>query len=146
MKNSNLRLIILIVLTIASGIFFILTVIPSSPFVNKNICMENDKAAKIMASSDVKTKTAFIEKRNNDCKSLLKYAQQPKSIYDRIDTCNMVDSVIEASNSYMGLHKGNNALINGELDYLTKNVAKYSYCPQYQDVVKALKEAKARVK
>ena len=145
MENSKLRIIVLSGLVVMSAIFFVLTIIPDSPFIKKNVCMENEKAAKIEASADAKAKAKYIEKRNEDCKTLLKYAKKPETTYDKIDTCNMVDSVVAASNSYIKLHKDDKRTINEELNYLTKNITKYSFCPQYKEVVQSLIEAKKQV-
>lgn len=137
-KTNKTRLYILIGLTILSAAIFILAVIPNSPFIGNNICMDNEKAEKMYTSTDIKAKNKFIEKRNTDCKELLKYSEKPKNTFDQLDTCNMIDSVIDASNHYNELHKNNKFAVNKEIHYLKKNIKKYNYCPQYEDVVKEL--------
>ncbi len=141
MKNSNTRLGVLIVLTILSAVFFVLTIIPNSPFIKTNICMENEKAEQMYKSKNETAKNNFIEKRNEDCKTLLKYAKEPKTTFEKIDTCNMVDSVVDASNHYIELHVKNKHLVKDELKYLAKNVKKYNYCPQYNSVVEEINKA-----
>jgi len=133
-QKNQTRLYTLIILTIISGLFFILTIIPNSPLVSHNDCMDKAKAEQMYKSANIKEKTEFIEKRNSQCKEMLKYAEEPKDTYAQIDTCNMVDSVMDASKHYMALHKDNKALIRSELKYLAANIKKYNYCPQYNDV------------
>lgn len=137
-KTNKTRLYILIGLTIASAIFLVLAIIPNSPLVGNNICMDTEKAAKMYASTDLKAKTKYIEKRNNQCKDLLRYAQKPKDTFEQLDNCNMLDSVIDASNHYVELHKNNSKLANEELRYLKFHIKNYKYCPQYEEVVKGL--------
>ena len=133
-------------MTILSAIFFVLTIIPNSPFIKSNICMDNEKAEKMYTSSNITAKNKFIETRNNDCKELLKYAKEPTTAAEYIDICNMVDSVIDSTNHYIDLHKGNKRLIRDELNYISENVRKYNFCPQYQDVVKELNETREKHK
>ena len=133
-QKNNTRLYTLIVLTIISAIFFILTIIPNSPIVsNNNACMDNEKALKMYASADINEKTKYIEKRNSQCKELIKYVK-PESTYEKLDACNMVDSVMDASKHYMDLHKNEKSAVRSELMFLAKNVKKYNYCPQYNEV------------
>ena len=144
MKNSSIRIVVLLIMVVISAIFFVLTVIPNSPFINTNICMENEKAAKMYASANSVAKNKFIEKRNDDCKDILKFAKEPVTAAEQIDTCNMVDSVIDASNHYIELHSDNKRLINNELNYISKNIMKYSFCPQYKEVVDGLNKTREK--
>lgn len=145
MDNKNKRLAILIVLVILSSIFFVLTIIPNSPFISTNSCTDNERAEKMYASKNIAAKNKFIEKRNADCKTMLKYAKTPVTLYEKIDTCNMVDSVVDASNHYTAIHMNDKGLVKSELKYLRKNIKPYDFCPQYNDVIKALDEAQKKV-
>lgn len=137
-KTNKTRLYILIGLTIISAAIFILTIIPNSPFVGNNLCMDKEKAEKMYASTDINAKNKFIEKRNTQCKELFKYAEKPKNTYEQLDTCNMVDAAIDASNHYIELHKNDKRAVSEEVRYLKQNIKKYNYCPQYEDVIKEL--------
>ena len=141
-KTNKTRFYILIGLTIISGLFLVLTLIPNSPFVKSNDCMNIEKAAKMYASKDLTARAKFIEDRNNQCKELLQYAQKPKDTFEQLDNCNMVDSVLDASKHYMELHKRDSKLVNDELRFLRANIKKYNYCPQYEDVVKELNKTR----
>ena len=88
--------------------------------------MENEKAEQMYDSKNDSAKKDFIEKRNEDCKTLLKYAKEPVTTFDKIDTCNMVDSVVDASNHYIKLHNKDKLLVKNELNYLSKNIKKYN--------------------
>ena len=133
-EKKNTRLITLIILTIISAIFFIITIIPNSPIVSHNDCMNKQKAEKMYASKDLNAKNEFIDERNDQCKEMLKYAEKPKDTFSEIDTCNMVDSVMDASKQYIGLHKSDKTAVRNELLFLANNLKKYNYCPQYNDV------------
>ena len=146
MTNKKTRLMVLIVLAILSAIFFVLTIIPNSPFIPTNSCTDNAKAEKTYASKNPVVKKKFIERRNEDCKLMLKYAKEPVTLYDKIDTCNMVDSVVDASNHYTAIHMNDKGLVKRELKYLRKNLKKYDYCPQYKEVVEAIDKAEEKVK
>ena len=145
-QKNNTRLYTLIALTIMSAIFFILTIIPNSPFVNtNNACMDNEKAQKMYASNDINERTKYIEKRNSQCRELVKYVK-PESTYEKLDACNMVDSVMDASKHYMDLHKTEKNTVRRELLFLAENVKKYNYCPQYNEVANYINNAYKNVK
>lgn len=137
-KTNKTRFYILVGLTIVSALFLVLTLIPNSPFVKSNDCMNTEKAVKMYASSDLSARAKYIETRNTQCKELLKYAQKPKDTYEQLDNCNMVDSVLDASRHYIEFHKKDSKLVNDELRFLKANIKNYNYCPQYEDVVKEL--------
>ncbi len=144
MQNTNkTRLTILVILTILSAGFFVSTIIPNSPFIEPNYCFDTEKAKAMYASSDINAKNKFIEKRNNQCKSLLKGAQKPKDVYEQLDNCALLDSAIDASNHYIAMKKGNASAIKSQIEDIEKVVDAFSYCPQYGDVVNALKKDKA---
>lgn len=140
-QQNKTRLYVLIGLAILSAIFFILVIIPNSPLIPANTCMDTEKAEKMYASSNIKERNTYIEKRNSHCKELFKYAEKPKDTYERLDNCNMVDSVLDASKHYMDLHKDNKAEVRSELKFLNQNIKKYNYCPQYVEVVNYLDTA-----
>ena len=145
-QQNKTRLYVLIGLTIVSAIFLILTLIPNSPFISTNNCMDTDKAAKMYSSANIKEKNKFIEDRNKQCKELFQYAEKPKDTYEQLDTCSMVDSVIDASKHYMELHKDNKAEVRAELRFLKKNITRYDYCPQYAEVVDYLNKTEKELK
>ena len=140
MQNSKpTRLYILIGLAVLSGLFFIFAIIPNSPLQTPNVCMDNQKAKAQYSSTNIQERNKFIEKRKNECNDLIKYAEKPVSVYDKIDSCNMVDSVMDASYHYMDLHKSEPSKVREEIRFLSKYLGQYNYCPQYPDVVKELK-------
>ena len=141
-KSNNTRLTILTILTILSAGLFVLTIIPNSPFIEQNYCMDTEKAKTMSASTDINAKNKFIEKRNNQCKDLLKGAQKPKDVYQQLDNCALLDSAVDASNQYIALKQGNSSAIKAQINDMEKVVDAFSYCPQYGDVVKALKNTK----
>ena len=91
------------------------------------------------ADSNFAERRKFAVRRNDACKELLKYAEKPKTAYDKIDGCIMVDSVLDASNHYMDIHKNDKSKIREEVRFITKYITDYNYCPQYNDVVADLK-------
>ena len=64
---------------------------------------------------------------------MIKYVK-PENTYEKIEACNMVDSVMDASKHFMALHKNEKNTVRNELMFLAENVKKYNYCPQYGDV------------
>lgn len=137
-QPNKTRLYVLIVLTILSALFLILTLIPNSPLVTSNDCMDTAKAKKMYDSSNIKAKNKYIEARHSQCKTLLKYAPKPKNTYEQLDSCYMVDSVMDAYRHYSELHKRNSNMIKDEARFILKYLPTYSYCPQYEDVTKEL--------
>lgn len=145
-KINKTRTLVLGVMAVIALIVFILAVIPNSPFISSNACMNNEKAKTMYASKDVAQRNKYIEKRNEQCKEMLKYVQDPKTAFEEIDTCNMVDSVMDASKHYMDLHKNNKSDVRSELKFLANNIKRFNYCPQYNDVVNFIDKSYKEVK
>lgn len=143
-KNSNItRLYILIGLTIAATIFCILSLIPNSPFVEQNICMDTEKASAEYAKKDIVARKKFIIKRNEHCKLIMQNLKEPQTVYEQLDACAFLDSAIDAAEHYYEIN-GNKHEILSEIKLYEKHLENVNYCPQIGEISKRLAATKAK--
>ena len=140
-KKNNVRVIVLAVLAVLSGILYFYVASPWSPSGLANVCEDVDYAKQQYENKNIKKKNKFIKERNDHCKILLVERKKSKSIYQKIDNCVLLDYAMEASDKYIAMEKDKNPkAVKENVDFFIKNVDNYNYCPQYGEVTTKLKK------
>ena len=138
-KKKNIRLIVLSILTVLSALLYFAVANPISPLAN--VCEDVDYAKEQYANKNIKKRNQFIVLRNKHCKVLLSEKKHVKGIYDKLETCTILDYAVDASDRYIDLVKSKNpAAVQNNIKFFEKNLDNFNYCPQYGDVANKFKK------
>ncbi len=136
-KKGNIRLIVLIVLTILSVILYIAVSNPHSPIANN--CEDVEYAKEQYAIKDIKKRNKFIVERNDHCKVLVSEYKNAKSIYDKIAACTILDNAMEASDKFIEIKKSSKPkAVKENIEYYNNILDSFNHCPQYGEVANKL--------
>lgn len=137
-KTNNIRLMVLVILAILSGLLYFAVANPRSPLAN--FCEDTEYAAQQYANKDIKKRNKFIVERNNHCKVLLGEYKNAKNIQEKIESCTILDNALEASDKFIELKKVKDTkAVRENIKFFSENLDNFDYCPQYGDVAKKLK-------
>lgn len=138
-KRKNLRLIVLSVLAVLSGLLYFAVANPWSPIAN--VCEDLEYANEQYAHKNIKKRNKFIVLRNKHCKVLLSERKNAKGIYDKLENCSILDYAVDASDRYIDLVKAKDpAAVKSNIQFFEENLDNFNYCPQYGDVANKFKK------
>lgn len=138
MKIKNPRLFFLTVTTIVLAIVYLIIAAPFSAVSVNNICQDRELANEHYAKdkNDILALKDFAQKRNNQCKVLLKAHKNETKIYKKMENCDMFEDAASASGFLINLSAQyqDYSTVKKELDDADKYMEPYAYCPQYKGV------------
>lgn len=137
-KTNNIRLTILVVLAILSGLLYFAVASPRSPLAN--FCEDTEYAKEQYANKDIKKRNKFIVERNNHCKVLLSEYKNAEKIQKKIESCAILDNALDASDKFIELKKAKDIkAVRDNVKFFSDNLDNFNYCPQYGEVANKLK-------
>ncbi len=140
-KNKNIRVTVLAILAVLSGLLYFFVASPWSPTGLANVCEDVDYAKQQYQNKDIKKRNKFINERNDHCKILLTERKHARGVYQKIDNCVLLDYAVDASDKYIDLQKGTHPkAVKENIEFFLKNLDNYNYCPQYGDVANKFKK------